>query len=810
MKDSINVLGLIRSEKTPYAESFQDLKIQIPQLKEEFSFFVEDASLIDRITVLQTPPKYGKYRGLSQSIDAIDLLFKKSLIYSLNTGGRYKDSEIKLLCDFSSDLIQNLSSSHDIVAFMEHLVNSFPKNQWKEIVDLFVPVSKKVQSNVHLILSTFVHFSKPYAQECLEGCYPLFYEVKDGAVACQFLYRLLACLKTPIEYQTHINLLDFFIFKRQFSVEQILSLYLETSRIPSERIDFYIDIADAIIPSLSCIEEKIHSLHLLSRYFRRGYDLSTLEKIILTFAGTEQYSTIKEVIEVASKLSPGRAHALLTEVDPILSLFLEVDKKALVFLLISQIPQPEVSQAISEMLYIANHLISPSEYFELVLVLRHFPAESITATLEIIKSYRLLDSWEPFEQVDVLAAIMDSMSPKDPQYLSIMQSICDTYAFASIKNPFVIYGKLIALQNKSFLIDPPSSEIISEQWGLNFSPFMLRKENFIFKESVLRLLKGRPLCSQLLLGNVNRMTCRINALDSQEQQAIYAKARDICGSLVEGIDQMGNKDFFASLLSNLQDPFFISLLDTPLDNEVSFIQAYFIALVCNIDDLSLEPKKGLLSPHEEVMLMTSSSIAQCKVGKTAGISSAYRLLPKDKQFNTTQFEFFSQEQQRCYLFVYSAFQEAVEHMLSTASPFMRAVLAEHEIHQLSHQSLYVKNALCQFIGLDHNLVFDRHTEVLYSKLVESSIEELLLAFFEYFDAAFFVQLVQKAFERNTVDKNLYMSISEFLGDTLDITGIWRICAENGKPSLSCQGALRLLEKLQLIYPAKGKTGFLKK
>ena len=54
-----------------------------------------------------------------------------------------------------------------------------------------------------------------------------------------------------------------------------------------------------------------------------------------------------------------------------------------------------------------------------------------------------------------------------------------------------------------------------------------------------------------------------------------------------------------------------------------------------------------------------------------------------------------------------------------------------DVQEVPHQAIYLKNIIGPVIGLLHEVLFDRHTGMLYDALVKKSREEVLEIFFRH-------------------------------------------------------------------------------
>ena len=111
-----------------------------------------------------------------------------------------------------------------------------------------------------------------------------------------------------------------------------------------------------------------------------------------------------------------------------------------------------------------------------------------------------------------------------------------------------------------------------------------------------------------------------------------------------------------------------------------------------------------------------------------------------------------------------------------------------EVSQGSHHSIYLKNIIGSLVGASNGVTFDRHTNVLYDKLVERERNDVLKIFFKYVTPESFVdEIVRVVNEDLAKNKEL---LKPFIKEEF-----WD---EGETQGLSRRGALSLLKELHYL------------
>ena len=223
------------------------------------------------------------------------------------------------------------------------------------------------------------------------------------------------------------------------------------------------------------------------------------------------------------------------------------------------------------------------------------------------------------------------------------------------------------------------------------------------------------------------------------------------------------------LINNfLTDPYLQRLIQNVSKNAndpVSQNIAKFFSIVNYILSQPNTLIKGeLLSKQEFVFLAISNSIQNCRGGKSESIQLAYNLLPNKNKIEAQQTNkalnnqpFITPEQKTVEAFIEKAITKEIENLFnSPKSPFLLNpnVIRENEsLNQLAHQSIYLRNAIGNLVGLNHKIQFDSHTFCIDSKLIRINRALLLKEFYNCFTAKFLMKKIQEKINQKLSKKD---------------------------------------------------------
>jgi len=291
---------------------------------------------------------------------------------------------------------------------------------------------------------------------------------------------------------------------------------------------------------------------------------------------------------------------------------------------------------------------------------------------------------------------------------------------------------------------------------------------------------------------VDNMKLRISQLDPSAREGVYQYVRESIESDGQGMQGGDSNKAFNDLCQNITDPFFIDLLNRPHGDEVVFTKAYFISILRFLLDLAQDVQAGaFLSIQEETLLKMSESIKNCSVGKKESITLAYKTIPKEYRYENETEDL--PVAVKALEFIENSISSYILHLFTSEDPFLYDIQGSREkLFQLSHHSLYLKNRMAAFVGLDHNIQFDLHTEVLKNEFINKDIHTLLQMFYRHFTVESLVSLMQKIYNEAPGSACLFEGFSQIL-EPLNATDIWIVDEDPPyKVSLSKNGALQLL------------------
>lgn len=285
-----------------------------------------------------------------------------------------------------------------------------------------------------------------------------------------------------------------------------------------------------------------------------------------------------------------------------------------------------------------------------------------------------------------------------------------TFETEGSKNPIIIYQSL--LQEKK---EP-----------VNFSPAPQCVEG---KEVSFDLPVMQALASSLTLPQSalhkdvtwEKWQALIRQIDDKQIDPAFKHAIDVC--------TIGG---WTALLHNcLNDSAFFKPRIEFQGERIPLNYAQLNAILHKIFNLSNQGE--ILSPQEELFIKFAECVKNCKGGKFEGVSFyyVYGLEPEDKfKFEISNEPDPAKAQAKSILA--EEFQNAISMAFSGTNPLMQELTQRKEILQASHQSIYLKNLIGHIVGLQHDLLFDMYTRVLYDELICRPRKQVLEIFFNHF------------------------------------------------------------------------------
>ena len=205
--------------------------------------------------------------------------------------------------------------------------------------------------------------------------------------------------------------------------------------------------------------------------------------------------------------------------------------------------------------------------------------------------------------------------------------------------------------------------------------------------------------------------------------------------LAAEIEQSFAAAYSALRQGSLGSPLLQSLLDTngAPEDLVPPVAAKMIAIVNFLQTLENKAPEGkMLSLQEETFLSILASIQKCPTGKEEGIHAYYANLPLVFKYARLANDNFSTE--NGIQWVNAVLRKEVENLFSGANAYFKHLIEmrpQEEVQEAAHQGRYVKNVIGPDVGLAEPAAFDRHSQMLYQKLIDRSKQALLHEFYRH-------------------------------------------------------------------------------
>lgn len=318
----------------------------------------------------------------------------------------------------------------------------------------------------------------------------------------------------------------------------------------------------------------------------------------------------------------------------------------------------------------------------------------------------------------------------------------------SPKNPYTLYAQLLKLSKKNaFIFASLATEM--KWYGLwLINPEQIKRAPF------------KPIPKSALPADISRETLealwtnfstRVHSLDSAQRQATK-----------QYIQAIVHASFSYLHTDNLNNAYLRSLFELPTNPEdpVSVETAYFFAILKQIVDTSNEKADdALLSPQEEMLLKVSCGIQACPTGRAEGICSTYHMLiPMERRYPLCAGVRLSSEE-RAWQFIWTSLQQLISEKLSTPGLLMEALSGKANPSQLSHCTLFLKNALGKYLGISQTIRFDPNSGVLPLNLVEKPLEDILRIFYEHLKPTDCVIALQRTFNTLSLESQQQLALS---------------------------------------------------
>lgn len=341
-----------------------------------------------------------------------------------------------------------------------------------------------------------------------------------------------------------------------------------------------------------------------------------------------------------------------------------------------------------------------------------------------------------------------------------------------IKNPFSLYKKLkeLRLQPIDFL---PQKQLLE---GMLLSINMNRLQTMTSEVTIAK--EDLPLNATLTAWN--RLRSNLKAKIDQN--------RTLKAALKSHYSITWNEIWIQSL----EDSYLSSLLDLP-GKRVSLVEAKFKAVLSNILEKGTSPRKGLpFTEQEEVLIKAAMIIKNCPGGKQEGIDLIYGQLDPKYQYQIKLPESSEEDgkKNKAFQFINTVVKKFISDKFRGENPLlMQEIIGLQEIEQGPHQTIHVKNLISHFIGLDHEITFDRYTGVLYDSLINKTREEILTILFTHVTpetiAKELVRTVNSHLHENStivlplIDGDIYWDLLDDLSLILNMKGAIKLLQESG-------------------------------
>ncbi len=301
---------------------------------------------------------------------------------------------------------------------------------------------------------------------------------------------------------------------------------------------------------------------------------------------------------------------------------------------------------------------------------------------------------------------------------------------ANLKNPYAVYGKLKQWEKQAMPEVRPSTERIRSEY-YHLDPVTIAEQKPV---AIKRSELPSAVTREAFEGLWTSMETRLNRLGEAER-----------AESLRYITEAINESFTAIKQDSLNNPYLQGLFQIPedLDSPVHQDTAYLYAIIRYAMSLSdhLEPGR-LLSEREEYLIRVFSSIQGCPAGRSGGIVSVYNCLPMTSRY-PSHMGADLQSHREARAFLLGVLAHSVGNIAESSGPLMQAWSGERSPAQLSHYSMYIKNSIARFVGMEHVVEFDIYTGLLPDVLVNKSLQELLQIFYRHYKPRDLVQALQQ-------------------------------------------------------------------
>lgn len=380
-----------------------------------------------------------------------------------------------------------------------------------------------------------------------------------------------------------------------------------------------------------------------------------------------------------------------------------------------------------------------------------------------------------------------SILPNDPLAIDLLLTTHFIDTIKNPQNPIVVFEQVRSRQEGQLALSDAFSRIdLSKEDALDMSRFKAGQKPITFADLP-------PVTFGQLKDIFDRLRTRAITQSAALSEAIRNK---LPPPLVPGEpDRPDTRSVFEILDSIhwIQNPLIQQWMREK--GEPQQLCPPHIYQLCHIvhflNQLSREIQPNGLSEQEEIFLSFSNSIYNCKAGLQEGLSIVYQKIAEETLAGShLDFAQFVQAK------VQQAIQALLESLFRNPS-FLQDASGTSDISQGSHLTLFAKNSLARLAGLQHQVEFDPHTEMLPLELVQKPLEDLANTYFKYFTLNDLLKEVQ-----NRIDcwlaqkKGAFNDLNRYFGkDAALYIGVREVDVEGGIADeifLTSDGALQIL------------------
>lgn len=393
----------------------------------------------------------------------------------------------------------------------------------------------------------------------------------------------------------------------------------------------------------------------------------------------------------------------------------------------------------------------------------------------------------------------------------LASQICDR-AFEihlSHEDPIVQRAWTLCSQEDSRYKNPYVIQRQVEQFALQKTPpiampvKIYRGRRYVFRPAFFLDLPLRSVTKAEISSRVNGNTLELLFSRLEGRLADPERKRRVD----QYIGEISDEKTLSSLKLNFAlDPCLRALWILPERDEepVSHLTAVLYKLI----DLLLDKNDGvaegaLLSEREEALLNLAATVNACPTGKVEALVRVYNLLSDSQKYRSIKKPLDAPGEEISRRALQMLAQEVIHRLLSIDGTLMKKMVGikEAAIAEFPHQAMYVKNCIARHIGLKHDIQFDFHAGLIYDRLLDRSLEEMLQIFYRELKADDFIDALCQKVEQDIAEGNAeWFSVCNQvleLDHPEDRAKFWET-DEEGRVKLCKASALAIWLKMGLI------------